>query len=254
MSRLVRGARGLVLPVLLLVAWELVTRFHLANAHLLVPPSKVLASLRETWRDGELGPDIAGSLVRDLAGFALGAVAGLVVGGVLGLSRWADRAFGPTLNGAKQVAVFAWLPLISVWFGTEERAKILFVALAAFYPIVANTHEGIRSVERQHVQVANVFVFSRLQTFRKVVLPAALPSIFAGLHLGLIYAWLGTLGAEFLLAAAPGVGNLMIDGREQFAMDKVLLGVIVAALVGFGTNAVATLAERRALHWRVRGL
>lgn len=251
-DRLARALRGLVLPVLLLSAWELVVRFHLVNTRILVEPSRVFASLVETWRDGELTADVAGSLKRDLQGFALGATAGLVIGSLLGLSRLGDRVFGPTLNAAKQVAVFAWLPLISVWFGTEEPAKVVFVALAAFYPVVANTYEGVRSVERPHLQVASVFGFSRVQTFRKVVLPAALPSIFAGLELGLVYAWLGTLGAEFLLAAAPGVGNLMSDGREQFAMDRVLLGVILAGLLGSVLNVLAGLVERRALRWRPR--
>ena len=97
-----------------------------------------------------------------------------------------------------------------------------------------------------------MFRFTYLQIFRKVVLPGALPSIFAGLHLALVYSWLGTLGAEYLLAPGLGIGNLMIEGREQFKMDKVLLGVIIAGIIGFSLNALSSRLEARLSRWRVR--
>jgi sulfonate transport system permease protein len=247
-----RLRRGLVLPFVALVAWQLVTHYRLANVHLLASPSAVLKSFALQIREGELLPQLLESLRRDLCGFLLGSFAGLLLGGAMGIWRVADRLFGPSFDAAKQVAVFAWIPLISVWFGTGESAKIVFIALAAFYPVVADAYLGIRSASREHLEVARAFRFSRLQTLRKVIVPAALPSIFSGLHLALIYSWLGTLGAEYLLAPAPGIGNLMIDGRESLAMDKVLLGVLLAGLVGFSLNTIAARAEAYFLRWRVR--
>jgi len=247
-----RLRRGVVVPLVAVVSWALASHYKLANVHLLASPSVVLRSFVVQVKEGDLFLQLLASLERDLAGFALGAFLGLALGSAMGLWRVADRLFGPSFDAAKQVAVFAWIPLISVWFGTGEPAKIVFIGLAAFYPVVANTHEGIRSVSREHIEVARAFRFSRLQTFKKVVLPAALPSIFSGLHLALIYSWLGTLGAEYLLAPAPGIGNLMIDGREALAMDKVLLGIIIAGLVGFALNALAARAEAYLLRWRVR--
>ena len=117
----------------------------------------------------------------------------------MGISRLAERLLGPSFNAAKQVALFAWLPLLSVWCGTGELAKVVFVALSAFYPVVLNTCEGFGSVSRDYVEVARVFRFTRGQLIRRVMLPAAAPSIFAGMHLALIYAWLGTLGAEYFV-------------------------------------------------------
>jgi sulfonate transport system permease protein len=238
--------------VLALAAWQLITHYKLANVHLLVSPATVVHSLVAQVKEGELFPQLVASLQRDLLGFVLGAVAGVLLGGAMGLWRIADRLFGPTFDAAKQVAVFAWIPLMSVWFGSGELAKVVFIGLAAFYPVVANTYEGIRSASREHVEVARAFRFSGFQTLRKVILPGALPSIFSGLHLALIYSWLGTLGAEYLLAPAPGIGNLMIDGRESLAMDKVLLGIIIAGLVGFTLNSLAARAEAYFLRWRVR--
>jgi len=246
--------RALVVPVVLLVAWRLAVQWKLVNPLLLAPPEKVITRAVQEVSEGELFKQVLASVQRDLIGFAIGTFAGIVVGGFMGASKVVDRVVGPTFHAFKQVAIFAWIPLMSVWFGTGELAKVAFIAFSAFFPVVLNTYEGVRGVSRQYVEVARVFRFTPWQVARRVVLPAAAPSIFAGIQLALFYAWLGTLGAEFLLAAGPGVGNLMVDGRESFAMDKVLLGVIIAGAVGAGLNAAATALEQRTLRWRVRGV
>jgi sulfonate transport system permease protein len=247
-------ARGFVVPIALLAIWFVLTQYRLVNTFLLVRPARVVQSALEQYREGQLVGPLLASIRRDLLGFAIGSLFGLMVGAAMGMSRLADRALGPSFHAAKQVAIFAWIPLLSVWCGSGELAKIVFISLAAFYPVVLNTYEGVHSVSPNLIEVARVYRFSSWQVIRKVLLPGALPSIFAGLHLALIYAWLGTLGAEYLLQPAPGIGNLMIDGREALAMDKVLLGVIIAGLVGAGFNTLATRVENRALRWRVRGI
>lgn len=245
------GLRAYALPLLLIVVWALVTHLGLVNKFILVKPEKVLTRAVTELRSGQLVGQLAASLARDLSGFALGTLAGLLVGGAMGLFTVFDRLLGASFHAAKQVAIFAWVPLISVWFGTGETAKVVFIALAAFYPVVLNTHEGVRSVAREHIEVARAYVFTRWQTLRRVVIPSALPSIFAGVHLALIYAWLATIGAEYLLAPGPGVGNLMIDGRESLAMDKVLLGILIAGSVGAILNGASSALEARLLRWRV---
>jgi sulfonate transport system permease protein len=243
--------RALQLPLGLLVLWELLTRFQLVNAGILVRPSLVLETALREAREGQLVSQIGASIARDLGGAALGTLFGVIVGSLMGVSRLWDRVLGPSFHAAKQVAIFAWIPLMSVWLGTGEVAKVVFISLAAFYPVVLNTFEGIRGVAREHVEVARVFRFTRWQVFRRVILPGAGPSIVAGAQLALIYAWLATIGAEYLLAPAPGIGNLMIDGREQFKMDKVLVGVIIVGVIGFGISSVTKLLEGRVLRWRV---
>ncbi|WP_437678769.1 ABC transporter permease [Sorangium sp. So ce131] len=249
-----RLRRGLVLPVFLLFAWIVVCRYELANTHILVPPLKVWETAKAQIASGDLWKHLEASLTRNLLGLSLGTFAGVLVGGLLALSRTADKLFSPSFHAAKQVALFAWIPLMSVWLGVGEPAKIAFIALSAFYPVVVNTYEGVRSVSVEHVEVARVLRFTRWQILRKVLLPSATPSLFAGVHQALIYAWLGTLGAEYLLEPAPGIGSLMVEGREQFAMDVVLVGLVVSGLVGFGLNVLATAAEDRLLRWRVRNV
>jgi sulfonate transport system permease protein len=242
--------RGWVLPLGLVALWEMLTRFNLVNARILARPSLVLATALEQARDGELGSQLGASLARDLGGAALGTLLGIAVGSLMGTSRLSERVLGPSFHAAKQVAIFAWIPLMSVWLGTGEVAKVVFIALAAFYPVVLNTFEGIRSVSREHVEVARVFRFTRWQVFRRVVLPGASPSILAGVQVALVYAWLATIGAEYLLAPAAGIGNLMIDGREQFKMDKVLVGVLVVGGVGLAISSLTKRLEAHVLRWR----
>ena len=242
--------RGWVLPLVLLALWWAAFRFGWSSSPVLVSIGSVWHRAVEQTLSGELWIGLSASLRRDLIGFAIGASAGLVVGAALGLSRLFENLVGPSFHTLKQFSLFAWIPLLSVWFGLGDAAKIAFLSLAAFFPVVLNTFEGIRSVPGELMEVARVLRFNRWQWLRKVVLPSAAPSIFAGIHLGLIYAWLATLGAEYLLVSGKGIGNTMIDGREHFWMDLVIFGVIVVGLVGFALNWIATQIERRLLAWR----
>jgi sulfonate transport system permease protein len=243
--------RALLLPALLLVAWELSTRYQLVNVRLLVRPSQVVATFLRELREGDLLSQLGASLARDVGGAALGGLFGIAVGTAMGVSRFWDRLLGSTFHAAKQVAIFAWIPLMSVWLGTGEPAKVVFIALSAFYPVVLNTFEGIRSVGREHLEVARVFRFSRWQVFRRVLLPGAAPSILAGVQVALVYSWLATIGAEYLLSAGPGIGNLMIDGRESFQMDKVLVGVVLVGAVGSVISGLASVFGSWQLRWKV---
>jgi len=245
-----RPLRGWVLPLVLLALWWAAFRFGWSSSPVLVSIGSVWHRAVEQTLSGELWIGLSASLRRDLIGFAIGASAGLVVGAALGLSRLFENLVGPSFHTLKQISLFAWIPLLSVWFGLGDAAKIAFLSLAAFFPVVLNTFEGIRSVPGELMEVARVLRFNRWQWLRKVVLPSAAPSIFAGIHLGLIYAWLATLGAEYLLVSGKGIGNTMIDGREHFWMDLVIFGVIVVGLVGFALNWIATQIERRLLAWR----
>ena len=251
---LLPALRGWVLPLLLLLLWWLAVSLGWSRSPLLVPVSQVWHTAVEQTVSGELWRALRSSLWRDLLGFAIGASAGLVFGTVLGLSRLFESLLGPSFHTLKQISLFAWIPLLSVWFGLGDAAKVAFLSLAAFFPVVLNTFEGIRSVAPELIEVGRVFEFSRWQMLRRVVLPSALPSVFAGIHLGLIYAWLATLGAEYLLVSGQGIGNTLIDGREHFQMDLVLFGVIVVGLVGFALNWLASQLERRLLAWRGRSV
>lgn len=242
--------RGLTIPVLLLVLWSSAFRFGWVRTDFLAPPEQVWDTFLRLSSNGYLWESLYASLRRDVIGFCIGSVIGLVVGVGMGFSRWIDRVVGPSFHTVKQVSLLAWIPLLSLWFGLGDPAKVAFLSLAAFFPTVLNTYEGIRSVPRELVEVARVFDYSRWQLIRRVVLPAALPSILTGVQLALMYSWIATLGAEYVLTSGVGIGNLMVDGREHFWFDQVILGVIVVGLVGYLLNTASQVAEKRLLGWR----
>jgi len=242
--------RGLELPLVLLAAWEVGSHSGLVNPQFLPPLEKVGQVAWQELRNGELTFALATSLKRDLLGFALGSGVGIVIGLLLGLSSVADRIFTTWFNGLKQIALLAWIPLISLWFGFDETAKIVFIGLAAAIPVILNTVEGVRATSTRLLEVGDIFKFNRLQFVWSIYLPSATPSLLTGLHLGLIYAWLATIGAEYFMAAGPGIGGLIISGRERFEMALVLLGIVVVGLVGFCVDRGASWLERRLVSWR----
>ena len=239
--------RGLVLPAAAIALWWLLAALHAANPALLVSPMQVLRTTRSYIVEGRLWPALSASLAREVAGFAIGSTLGLALGAALGLSRLFDRIVGPSFNTFKQVSLFAWIPLISVWFGLGDAAKVVFLSLAALVPVAVNTCDGMRGTPDTLLEVARVYGYTRRQTLLHVILPAAAPSIFTGIYLALIYSWLATIGAEYLLVAGLGMGNLLIEGSEHFQMDLVIFAMLTVGAIGWAMNASARALERRLL-------
>jgi sulfonate transport system permease protein len=242
--------RGATLPLFLLFVWWGAYGFGWTHSTLFVPPQQVVKTSWTMLRSGELPTAIIASIGRDLAGMLIGSVAGMIFALALGLSARATQIVSPTFHAIKQVSLFAWIPLLTVWFGLGELSKVMFISLAAFFPVSLNTLEGIAGIPRQYVEVARVFAFTPAQTFLRVVLPAVVPSLFNGLYLALVSSWIATLGAEYMMTSGSGVGNLLTDGRENFRMDEVILGVAVVGAVGFGLHAIAARIEAYLQRWR----
>ena len=233
--RFVLGS-GAVLPLLLLAFWGASVHVGWLDVRLWSSPQQVLEGGWTALGDGSLFAALAASLKRDLVGFAIGAGLGLPLGLLLARVRLADRLLSPLLNATRQVALFAWVPFLSLWLGNGEVGRIAFIALASFFPVLLNSHLGAARVDSRHLEVARILGLKPHRTLLKVVLPSALPTILTGLRLGLIYAWLATIGAEYLFSTTTGIGSLMMDARDLFRMDLVILGMIVIGGIGFVLN------------------
>ncbi|WP_454255029.1 ABC transporter permease [Pseudomonas sp. Marseille-Q8238] len=239
-----------LLPAALLVLWQLSTQLHWIDSNILAAP---LSVLHATWLgllDGSLLDAMARSLGRTLGGLLLGGGLGLLLGIVLGLWRPAERLFGPTLSALRQIAIFAWVPLLTAWFGLGEGAKLVFVGLATFFPLFVATQRGIANLSSQLDEASRVLRLNRRQRLWRLVLPGAAPAIFAGLRLALIYAWLGTIGAEYFMPSNGGIGSLMIGAQQLFRMDQVLAGMLLVGLTGALLNTLGQRIEARATRWR----
>lgn len=238
-----RGLLGLVLPVLLVLGWQLLAASGRFSASQLPTPGAVLGALGELVDRGELWRNIAISTQRVLIGFAVGAGSGLVLGGLVGLSRPVRSILGPTIQALRAVPSLAWVPLLLLWLGIGETPKITLVAIGAFFPVHTTVAAAIDHVDRHLVEVGRAYGRRGLRLFLQVQLPAIAPGALAGLRLGLAQGWLFLVAAE-LIASSIGLGFLLINSQNTGRTDILLLAIILLALLGKLTDGLLGLLER----------
>lgn len=245
--------QALILPIAFIALWAVASALQWLDPKLIPSPLTVLSSAIQSFSQPEFWQGFVASLSRNFTGYAIGASLGVAFGVALGTTRWVSWIFAPSFNVLRQVSLFAWLPLISTFLGYGNGAKILFITLSVFYPVALHSLEGVSSISAKYSEVAKVYQFPKLYTYRKLILPAASPQIFVGLQLGLIFAWLATVGSEFLLANyGVGLGNLVIRGREQFNVSLIILGMLTIGFVGVILNSILSRIERKVLRWQQR--
>jgi sulfonate transport system permease protein len=250
--------RGLVVPAALLAAWAIVGAAGIGNPALVVPIGAVLQAGVESITSGDLAGAVVATVLRALAGWGIGALLGFGFGLLLGLSGLGRRVIAPTLHGARQIALFAWIPLLSAWLGNGEAMKIALIALSAFFPVLLNVEAGCRDVPLAYREVGRLFAFDRWSEIVFVILPAAMPTIVSGLELGFAIAWIGTTGAEYLIgtgymnASADGIGAFLSGARENARMDLVVIGILSLAVMGVILDRAVVLASKRVLAWRTQ--
>jgi sulfonate transport system permease protein len=248
-NKLKNALIGLLVPLILLIAWVLVTRYELFSAQLLPPPKMLFETWLDMQRSGELADNMKVSLVRVVLGFLLGAVTGFLLGTAMGVWRSVDQYLSPLFNCLRQIPIVGWLPFFILLLGIDELFKIAFIAMGTLIPVAVKTLEGVKGVPVSYLEVVKVFEFGWFRILRTVIIPSALPSIITGLRLGLSEAWMLVVGAE-LVAASAGIGNVMTIARRLFQTDVVLVGVIVIAITGYIMDRMLGLLESRYIGWR----
>jgi sulfonate transport system permease protein len=243
---------GVALPTGLLIVWQLVCVAHLLPPYILPPPAAVAVRFVAEFAGSTFWLDVTSSLARVLKGFVVGSACGLAFGLLLGLSVLADRLLGPLFLAYRQIALFAWVPLLSMWFGGGEAGKLAFVTLSAFAPVAVNSWRATRAISQPLRELGAVLTFNRLDQIHLIALPGALPGILTGLRTALIYAWLATVGAELFLDIAPGLGGRMNEGRDKFEVDLMLAALLMLAGLGLAFSQIAVLVETRLTKRRSR--
>ncbi len=238
-----------LLPSALGLAWFWATDgAHLVPAHQLPSPKAVLRTAGDLLQGGELARHVGASVQRVLLGFSLGAAVAVLLATGVGLSRTTERAVDPALQAVRNVPSLAWVPFLLLWMGIDELPKVTLVAIGAFSPVYLNLVAGIRQTDRKLVELGQVLELGGLRMVRHIILPAALPSLLTGLRIGLGQAWLFLVAAE-LIASTKGLGFLLIDGQNSARADVMLVGILLLALLGKGSDAALRLVERRLLVW-----
>jgi sulfonate transport system permease protein len=240
---------GWLLPVLSLVAWQAAASFGWITDAVLPSPYAVAQAAWRLARSGELPQNLGVSALRALAGLLVGGGIGLALGLLNGLSRLSFSVTDTSVQMIRNVPHLALIPLVIVWFGIDEGAKLFIVALGVFFPIYLNTLHGVRSVDPQLIEMAGSYGFRGWSLFRRVIFPGALPSILVGLRFALGVMWLTLIFAE-TIAAQSGIGYMAMQAREFMETDVIVLSILLYALLGKGADSLVKVIERWQLAWR----
>ena len=243
---LVRVLGGLVVPLVLLAAWQIATIAELVPVYRLPPPATVVTAAIEMAATGELWLNIAISVQRVLLGFVIGSVVGLAAAAVIGLTRIGDVLLTPTLAAIRAIPSLALVPLLLLWMGIGEDSKVTLIAIGAFFPVFTTVSGALRHVDARLVEMGRSFSLRGWELFRTVQLPSVIPALISGLRLGMAQAWLFLVASE-LLGAAMGLGFLLTLSQQTGRVDRILLTIALLALLGALSNAVLTLVEKRLL-------
>jgi sulfonate transport system permease protein len=244
-------ARRLVpwlLPVGLLVLWQVFSAQGWLSTRVLPAPLEVVQAAWALGVSGELWTHVQVSAGRALAGLAIGGGLGLLLGLLTGSLRWADALLDSTIQMVRNIPALALIPLVILWFGIDETAKLFLIAVSVFFPIYLNTSHGIRNVDPGLIEMGRTYGLSRWQLYREVILPGALSSILIGLRFSLGLMWVILIVAETISAQA-GIGYLTMNAREFLQTDVVLVGILLYALLGKLADVFAKGLERYWLRW-----
>jgi NitT/TauT family transport system permease protein len=233
----------------LLALWELVTRTGWVPPLFLPSPLGVLAAGVEMVQSGELLTHLATSLGRILLGFGLGALGGVAVGLAVGVFSLAEAVGTPLIAATFPIPKIALLPLLILWLGIGEASKVAVITLGVFFPMAINTYAGVRHADPLLLRAAVSFGAGRWSLVRKVMLPSALPMIFAGLKLGAGTSLLLLVAAE-MIAAASGIGFLVLHAQNLMETTKLMVGIVLLSLLGVCSHWLLTRLERAVIPWR----
>lgn len=237
-----------LVPLATVLVWEAAARLGWLSSRILPAPGAVLEAAWALARSGELWQHVRVSALRALVGLVVGAGAGLALGLLNGLSRTAETLLDTSLQMLRNIPVLALIPLVILWFGIDESAKLVLLAVGVFFPMYINTLHGVRAVDPALIEMGRSYGLRGWALFRQVILPGALPSMLVGLRFSLGLVWVILIVTE-TISARSGIGYMTMNAREFLQTDVVLLGIVLYALLGKGADLVARALERRLLRW-----
>ncbi|AAZ55727.1 putative ABC transporter membrane protein [Thermobifida fusca YX] len=244
------GARRCAAPTAFLLLWELAPRLGLVDRVFLPPLSEVLGTLLVLVRNGQMGEHVAASLGRGLTGFLIAVATAIPLGILVAWYRPVCDLLAPLLEVFRNTAALALLPVFVLLFGIGETSKIALVVYACTFPILLNTITGVRTVDPLLVKAAVSLGFSPVSVFTKVVLPAAVPSVFTGIRMAGTSSILVLVAAE-MVGARSGLGYLVQASQLNFQITHMYAGIIAIAAVGLLLNQLLVSLERRFSRWRL---
>jgi len=240
---------GAIGPLVLLAVWCAGSALNWIDPRSLSAPWTVVRTAGELIADGRLQENLATSSQRALAGLVLGVVLGVLVALIAGLSRLGEAMLDGPIQLKRAIPSLALLPLLILWLGIGEPMKITTITLGVFVPIYLHTHNGLRSIDSRYVELAETVGLGRAAFIRQVVLPGALPGFLMGLRFAVTAAWLSLVVVE-QINSTSGIGYMMELARTYGQTDIILVGLVLYGILGYSSDLLVRLLQRRALAWR----
>lgn len=241
-----------VIPSLIIIIWQVSSNLGWLSSSVLPSPWAVLQDGITLTLSGELPKNLSISLYRATVGLLIGGSIGFILGFINGLSRKCRLLFDSSIQMFRNIPHLALIPLIIIWLGIGESAKISLVAIGTMFPIYINTFHGIRSVDKEFIEMGQSYELSRTQMFRKIIFPAALPQILVGIRYALGVMWTTLIVAE-TISASSGIGYMANNAEDFVDMETVILCIVVYAVLGKISDLVAKGFESLLLDWQTTG-
>ena len=235
-------------PIFLIVIWQWAAQSGHLSTRILPSPLSIGQAFIKLTESGELWVHVKTSTWRALSGFAVGGGLGLILGLINGSFKKAEVVLDTTLQMIRNIPPLALIPLVILWFGIDEVAKLFLVSVGVFFPVYLNTFHGIRNVDPGLIEMAKSYGLKGFSLYWHVILPGALPSILVGVRFSLGLMWVLLIVAE-TISAQSGIGYMTMNAREFLQTDIVLVGILVYALLGKLADVLAKSLERYWLRW-----
>ena len=237
-----------LVPVTLIVLWQIASSLGWLSTRVLPAPLEVITAAWTLAVSGELWTHVKVSAGRALSGLAIGGGLGLLLGLLTGSVRFFETLLDSTLQMVRNIPALALIPLVILWFGIDESAKLFLISISVFFPIYLNTFHGIRNVDPGLIEMGRTYGLTRWQLYKEIILPGALSSVLVGLRFSLGLMWVILIVAE-TISAQSGIGYLTMNAREFLQTDIVLVGILLYALLGKLADLFAKGLESYWLRW-----
>lgn len=246
--RLLKQLIPWIIPALFIIAWQLFSMFEVVSPQLVPSPWTVLLSAYQLVVSGELVYHLQGSLARALVGLLIGGGIGFIMGIANGLSSFSYQLSDTTLQMIRNIPNLALVPLVIIWFGIDEGAKVFLVSISVMFPVYINTLHGIKNIDPGFIEMGRMYDLKGWSLFKEILFPGALPSIFIGLRYALGSMWLTLIIAE-TIATSRGIGYLAMTAQQFMQSDVIIITIILYALLGKLADMLARWGESKALKW-----
>ncbi|WP_458414785.1 ABC transporter permease [Schinkia sp. CFF1] len=240
---------GSILPIILIAAWEYLSKSGVFPKHLLPAPTIIIQKIIEMAQDGTLWGHLGITLYRILFGFLIGVGFAVVLGAFVGYLKKAELLLDPIFQAFRSIPSLAWVPLFILWMGIGEPSKITLIAVGVFFPVYLNIVSGIQGVDRKIIEVGRIYNFTTFQLVKRIILPASLPSFLVGIRSGLGLGWMFVVAAE-LMGASKGIGYLLVYGQNTYSPELIIASIVLFAIMGKTTDSLLKGLEGKALHWQ----